>query len=54
VPGHARHSAFASSPGFVVQRAVAARRRELDITQRSLASDKVINTGTLIAFEKGA
>ncbi|HEY1840296.1 MAG TPA: FHA domain-containing protein [Mycobacterium sp.] len=33
--------------------AVAARRRELDITQRSLARDKVINAGTLIAFEKG-
>lgn len=34
-------------------RAVAARRRELDVTQRSLARDKVINAGTLIAFEKG-
>jgi pSer/pThr/pTyr-binding forkhead associated (FHA) protein len=34
-------------------RAVATRRRELDITQRSLARDKVINAGTLIAFEKG-
>jgi transcriptional regulator with XRE-family HTH domain len=34
-------------------RAVAARRLELDITQRSLARDKVINAGTLIAFEKG-
>jgi transcriptional regulator with XRE-family HTH domain len=34
-------------------RAVAARRRELDITQRSLARDKVINAGSLIAFEKG-
>ena len=34
-------------------RAVAARRRALDITQRSLARDKVINAGTLIAFEKG-
>lgn len=34
-------------------RAVAARRQELDITQRSLARDKVINAGTLIAFEKG-
>ena len=33
--------------------AVAARRRELDITQRSLARDKIINAGTLIAFEKG-
>jgi pSer/pThr/pTyr-binding forkhead associated (FHA) protein len=34
-------------------RAVGARRRELDITQRSLARDKIINAGTLIAFEKG-
>lgn len=34
-------------------RAVAARRRELDITQRSLARDKIINAGTLISFEKG-
>jgi pSer/pThr/pTyr-binding forkhead associated (FHA) protein/DNA-binding transcriptional regulator YiaG len=34
-------------------RAVAARRRELDITQRSLARDKVINAGSLIAFGKG-
>lgn len=33
--------------------AVAARRRELDITQRSLARDKIINAGTLISFEKG-
>lgn len=33
--------------------AVAARRRELDITQRSLARDKIINAGALIAFEKG-
>ncbi|MBZ4631317.1 FHA domain-containing protein [Mycobacterium avium] len=34
-------------------RAVAARRRELDITQRGLARDKIINAGALIAFEKG-
>jgi transcriptional regulator with XRE-family HTH domain len=34
-------------------RAVAARRRELDITQRSLARDRIINAGALIAFEKG-
>ena len=33
--------------------AVAARRRQLDITQRSLARDKIINAGALIAFEKG-
>jgi transcriptional regulator with XRE-family HTH domain len=33
--------------------AAAARRRELDIAQRSLARDKIINAGALIAFEKG-
>lgn len=33
--------------------AVAARRRELDLTQRGLARDKIINAGALIAFEKG-
>jgi transcriptional regulator with XRE-family HTH domain len=33
--------------------AAAARRRELDISQRSLAADGVINAGALIAFEKG-
>lgn len=34
-------------------RAVAARRNELQITQRSLARDKIINAGTLSALEKG-
>lgn len=33
--------------------AAAARRRELNISQRSLAADGVINAGALIAFEKG-
>lgn len=33
--------------------AVAARRRELNIAQRTLAKDKVVNAGALIAFEKG-
>lgn len=33
--------------------AAAARRRELDISQRSLASDGIINAGALISFEKG-
>ncbi|MGH3638087.1 MAG: transcriptional regulator [Mycobacterium sp.] len=33
--------------------AAAARRRELDISQRSLAADGVINAGALISFEKG-
>jgi DNA-binding XRE family transcriptional regulator len=41
-------------PGVVrAGRAVAARRNELELTQRSLARDKIINAGTLIAFEKG-
>ncbi|WP_082949024.1 FHA domain-containing protein [Mycobacterium sp. 1274756.6] len=43
-----------ADPAFArAGRAVAARRRELEITQRSLARDKVINAGTLISFEKG-
>lgn len=33
--------------------AVADRRRELELTQRGLARDKIINAGALIAFEKG-
>ncbi len=33
--------------------AVAARRRELDLTQRGLARDRIINAGALISFEKG-
>src|SRR6476620_7354192 len=33
--------------------AAAARRSELDISQRSLAADGIINAGALIAFEKG-
>lgn len=33
--------------------AAAARRRELDISQRSLAADGIMNAGALIAFEKG-
>lgn len=33
--------------------AVAARRRELDITQRTLAKYHIMNAGALIAFEKG-
>lgn len=33
--------------------AAAARRRELEITQRNLAKYKIINAGALISFEKG-
>ncbi|GAB1815526.1 FHA domain-containing protein [Mycobacterium sp. MUNTM1] len=41
-------------PGIMrAGRAVAARRNELEITQRSLARDKIINAGTLSALEKG-
>ncbi len=41
-------------PGMVrAGAAAAARRRELGISQRSLAADGIINAGALIAFEKG-
>jgi len=41
-------------PGMVrAGAAAAARRRELDISQRSLAAHGIINAGALIAFEKG-
>src|SRR5262245_42453590 len=41
-------------PGMVrAGAAAAARRRQLDISQRSLAADGIINAGALIAFEKG-
>lgn len=44
----------AADPGVVrAGAAAAARRRELDISQRSLAADGIINAGALIAFEKG-
>ncbi|MBO0679996.1 transcriptional regulator [Mycolicibacterium sp. S2-37] len=41
-------------PGMVrAGAAAAARRRELNISQRRLAADGIINAGALIAFEKG-
>jgi transcriptional regulator with XRE-family HTH domain len=41
-------------PGLVrAGAAAAARRRELDISQRRLAADGIINAGALISFEKG-
>ena len=44
----------APDPGMLrAGSAAAARRRELDISQRSLAAEGVINAGALIAFEKG-
>jgi transcriptional regulator with XRE-family HTH domain len=47
-------STVTPEPGMVrAGAAAAARRRELDISQRSLAGDGIINAGALIAFEKG-
>ena len=47
-------STGAPDPGMVrAGAAAAARRRELNISQRSLATGGVINAGALIAFEKG-
>ncbi|MGD9513616.1 transcriptional regulator [Mycolicibacterium sp.] len=47
-------STGAPDPGMVrAGAAAAARRRELDISQRSLAAEGIINAGALIAFEKG-
>ncbi|ORB31233.1 helix-turn-helix domain-containing protein [Mycolicibacterium parafortuitum] len=44
----------APDPGMVrAGAAAAARRRELNISQRSLAAQGIINAGALIAFEKG-
>jgi len=41
-------------PGMVrAGKAAAARRRELNISQRRLAAEGIINAGALIAFEKG-
>lgn len=41
-------------PGMVrAGSAAAARRRELNVSQRSLAAEGIINAGALIAFEKG-
>ncbi|KAA0093652.1 FHA domain-containing protein [Mycolicibacterium sp. P1-18] len=43
-----------TDPGVVrAGAAVAARRQELNIAQRTLARDKVMNAGALISFEKG-
>ncbi|MBX7449058.1 transcriptional regulator [Mycolicibacterium sp. 3033] len=47
-------SADAADAGMVrAGAAAAARRRELDISQRRLAAEGIINAGALIAFEKG-
>lgn len=44
----------ALDPGMVrAGAAAAARRRELNISQRRLAAEGIINAGALIAFEKG-
>ncbi|WP_326548764.1 transcriptional regulator [Mycolicibacterium sp. ND9-15] len=53
-PESADRSTEASDPGVVrAGAAAAARRRELNISQRGLAADGIINAGALIAFEKG-
>ncbi|MCK0176037.1 helix-turn-helix domain-containing protein [Mycolicibacterium sp. F2034L] len=47
-------SVVAVDPGMVrAGAAAAARRRELNISQRHLAAEGIINAGALIAFEKG-
>lgn len=54
VGGNDDESTVSLHPGMVrAGAAAAARRRELDISQRSLAADGIINAGALIAFEKG-
>jgi transcriptional regulator with XRE-family HTH domain len=52
--GETTEESEVTDPGIVrAGAAVAARRRELDIAQRALAKDKIMNAGALIAFEKG-
>ena len=47
-------SVGAPDPGMArAGAAAAARRRELNISQRSLAAEGIINAGALISFEKG-
>jgi hypothetical protein len=54
VPFDGAEQAGEPDPGMVrAGAAAAARRRELDISQRSLATAGIINAGALIAFEKG-
>lgn len=54
VAGAANTATSEPDPGVIrAGAAAAARRRELDISQRSLAADGIINAGALIAFEKG-
>ena len=54
VSAGAAETPTAPDPGMArAGAAAAARRRELDISQRSLAADGIINAGALISFEKG-
>jgi transcriptional regulator with XRE-family HTH domain len=54
IPAEADDDAAIVDPGMArAGAAAAARRRELDISQRSLAADGIINAGALISFEKG-
>lgn len=53
-PDSTDESAVMLDPGMVrAGAAAAARRRELNISQRRLAAEGIINAGALIAFEKG-
>ncbi|WP_422743658.1 transcriptional regulator [Mycobacterium sp. WMMD1722] len=53
-PESVDESVGAIDPGMArAGAAAAARRRELNISQRRLASEGIINAGALIAFEKG-
>lgn len=53
-PESVDESVGAVDPGMArAGAAAAARRRELNISQRRLASEGIINAGALIAFEKG-
>jgi transcriptional regulator with XRE-family HTH domain len=52
--GESTQESDVTDPGFArAGAAVAARRRELNISQRTLAKEKILNAGALIAFEKG-
>ncbi|HEX7826749.1 MAG TPA: FHA domain-containing protein [Mycobacterium sp.] len=52
--GESTEESEVTSPGIVrAGAAVSARRRELNISQRTLAKDGILNAGALIAFEKG-
>jgi pSer/pThr/pTyr-binding forkhead associated (FHA) protein len=52
--GETTEESEVTNPGIArAGAAVSARRRELNIAQRTLAKEKILNAGALIAFEKG-